>query len=112
MSEVINRELTRISVRGVGFKPFIYQLTVKHGLNARVSNTSEDVKIEVERESGFIERYLVEIPIQLPPKSVIENISSTHHPVAGYIGFVIQDSITEAGKYQLNLPDSAAEFYP
>jgi hydrogenase maturation protein HypF len=49
MAEVIKRELARISVRGVvqgvGFRPFIYQLAVKHGLTGSVSNTSEDVKI-------------------------------------------------------------------
>lgn len=58
MSEVIKRELARISVwgvvQGVGFRPFIYQLAVKHGLNGRVSNTSEDVRIEVEGEPGSI----------------------------------------------------------
>ncbi|MBC8512460.1 MAG: acylphosphatase, partial [Dehalococcoidia bacterium] len=45
-------ELARISVRGVvqgvGFRPFVYQLATKYGLQGWVCNTSEDVKIEVQ----------------------------------------------------------------
>jgi hydrogenase maturation protein HypF len=111
MAEVIKRELARISVRGVvqgvGFRPFIYQLAVKHGLTGSVSNTSEDVKIEVEGESDAIERFLADIPILAPPRSIIEDISVSYYPAAGYNNFVIHDSIAEEGKYQLISPDIA-----
>ena len=111
MSEVIKRELARISVRGVvqgvGFRPFIYQLAVKHGLNGRVSNTSKDVRIEVEGEPGSIERFLDDIPILAPPRSVIEDISVSYYSTEGYRDFIIHDSVAEEGKYLLISPDIA-----
>jgi hydrogenase maturation protein HypF len=111
MAEVIKRELARISVRGVvqgvGFRPFIYQLAVKHGLTGSVSNTSEDVKIEVEGGSDSIERFLADIPVLAPPRSVIEDISVSYHPAEGNSNFVIHDSVAEEGKYQLISPDIA-----
>ncbi|UCD10016.1 MAG: carbamoyltransferase HypF [Dehalococcoidales bacterium] len=111
MTEVIKRELACINVRGVvqgvGFRPFVYQLAVKHNLTGRVSNTSEDVRIEVEGKSDSIERFLADISILAPPRSVIENISVSKHPAAGYQEFVIQESIAEEGKYQLISPDIA-----
>ncbi len=111
MTDVKNRELARINVRGVvqgvGFRPFIYQLAVKHGLNGRISNTSEDVKIEVEGKTASIERFLADIPELAPPRSVIEEISVSHHPPVNYTSFEIRESIAEEGKYQLISPDIA-----
>ena len=63
MVEVSTIKLARISARGivqgVGFRPFVYQLAVKHGLTGWVCNTSEDVKIEVEGNNTSIERFLL-----------------------------------------------------
>ena len=111
MSEVRKRELARISVRGVvqgvGFRPFIYQLAVKHSLNGHVSNTSEDVRIEVEGDFDSINRFLADIPLLAPPRSVIEDISVSYHSTEGYMDFIIHDSMAEEGKYQLVSPDIA-----
>jgi len=90
-----------------GFRPFIYQLTVKHNLSGRVSNISEDVRIEIEGDPGSIETFLADIPILTPPRSVIEKISFSNHSTEGYKNFVIHKSITEEGKYQLISPDIA-----
>ena len=52
MTKVSTLDLVHINVhgvvQGVGFRPFVYQLASKHDLKGWVSNTSEDVKIEVE----------------------------------------------------------------
>jgi hydrogenase maturation protein HypF len=103
--------LARISVRGVvqgvGFRPFVYQLAVKHNLRGWVRNTSEDVKIEVEGEGGAIDRFLVDLREKSPPLARIENITATNAPPAGYEKFKILESVAEAGKYQLVSPDIA-----
>ncbi len=104
-------ELVRISVRGivqgVGFRPFIYQLASRHNLKGWVSNTSEDVKIEVEGETESIRRFLTELKEQAPPRASIENITTSHHPPVNYDKFEIRHSIAEEGKYQLISPDIA-----
>jgi len=104
-------ELARISVRGVvqgvGFRPFVYQLATKYGLQGWVCNTSEDVKIEVQGERKDLERFLSELQDSAPPLARIENISVTYQPPADYKGFEIRHSIAEEGKYQLISPDIA-----
>jgi hydrogenase maturation protein HypF len=55
-------KLASISVRGivqgVGFRPFVYGLAVKHNLKGWVYNTSEDVKIEVEGTAEAVEQFV------------------------------------------------------
>jgi hydrogenase maturation protein HypF len=103
--------LARISVRGVvqgvGFRPFVYQLAVKHNLKGWVRNTSEDVKIEVEGNARDIERFLDGLHGQAPPLAHIEGITTTAGTPADYARFEIKSSTAEAGKYQLVSSDIA-----
>jgi hydrogenase maturation protein HypF len=111
MAKTSTLSLARISVRGVvqgvGFRPFVYQLAVKHNLRGWVRNTSEDVKIEVEGEGGDIESFLNGLRTEVPPLAHIEDITATAGTPAGYAKFEIKQSIAEAGKYQLVSPDIA-----
>jgi hydrogenase maturation protein HypF len=103
--------LARISVRGVvqgvGFRPFIYQLAVRHNLRGWVRNTSGDVKIEVEGEARDIERFLKAIREKAPPAARIEEVTATAGSPAGYEKFEIRGSVAEEGQYQLVSPDIA-----
>ncbi|MFC1989054.1 carbamoyltransferase HypF [Chloroflexota bacterium] len=107
------RDIVHISVRGVvqgvGFRPFVYQLATKYNLRGWVSNTSEDVKIEVEGEAEAIEQFLLALREQAPPRASIESI--TTHRLQGnrvrFKKFEIRHSIAEEGKYQLISPDIA-----
>ena len=94
-------------VQGVGFRPFVYQLATKYNLKGWVCNTSEAVKIEVEGEAEAIERFLLALQKQAPPRASIEDITTTHYSPANYEGFEIRHSMAEEGKYQLISPDIA-----
>ena len=111
MARIRTIKLARISVRGivqgVGFRPFVYRLAVKHNLKGYVYNTSEDVKIEVEGELEAIKQFQLELGIEAPPLAHIEGVAVTHHPPIGYKNFEIRHSIAEEGKYQLISPDIA-----
>jgi hydrogenase maturation protein HypF len=111
MAKVETLELARISVRGVvqgvGFRPFVFQLATRHGLNGWVCNTSEDVRIEVQGDSRDLEQFISELQHNAPPLARIENISITYHPPADYTRFEIRHSVSEKGKYQLVSPDIA-----
>jgi hydrogenase maturation protein HypF len=104
-------KLASISVRGivqgVGFRPFVYGLAVKHNLKGWVFNTSEDVKIEVEGKAEAIEQFERELATKAPPLAHIENITIEYHLPRGYKNFEIRHSQAQAGKYQLISPDVA-----
>ena len=94
-------------VQGVGFRPFAYQLAIKHNLKGWVCNTSEAVKIEIEGEVENIEQFLLDLREQTPPRAHIEDITTTYCPVINCENFGIRHSIAEEGKYQLISPDIA-----
>ena len=103
--------LASISVRGVvqgvGFRPFIYGLAVKHNLKGWVYNTSEDVRIEVEGKAEAVQQFEQELRTQAPPLAQIENIAVEYHRPVGYETFEIGKSQPQRGKYQLVSPDVA-----
>jgi hydrogenase maturation protein HypF len=105
------RKSASISVRGivqgVGFRPFVYALAVKHSLKGWVYNTSEDVRIEVEGEAEAIQRFEKELQTKAPPLARIENITVEYHRPIGHKGFEIRRSQAQRGKYQLISPDVA-----
>lgn len=94
-------------VQGVGFRPFVYGLAVKHNLKGWVYNTSEDVRIELEGEAEAIKQFERELQTQAPPLAYIENVTIEHRPPLGYKSFEIRQSQAQRGKYQLISPDVA-----
>ncbi|MFP3898424.1 MAG: carbamoyltransferase HypF [Dehalococcoidia bacterium] len=104
-------KLAHISVRGVvqgvGFRPFVYGLAVRHDLRGRVYNTSEDVRIEVEGEAEAVERFEQELCTEAPTLARIEGVTVDYYPPVGYETFEIRGSRTVEGKYQLISPDVA-----
>jgi hydrogenase maturation protein HypF len=113
MSKVTKQslKLASISVRGivqgVGFRPFVYGLAVKHNLKGWVYNTSEDVRIEVEGEAEDVGQFERELEAKAPPLAHIEGVTIEHHPPRGYRNFEIRHSQAQEGKYQLISPDVA-----
>jgi hydrogenase maturation protein HypF len=113
MSKAIGQslKLASISVRGivqgVGFRPFVYGLAVKHNLKGWVYNTSEDVKIEVEGEAKAVEQFEQELETKAPPLAHIENVTIEYHSPRRYRKFEIRQSQAQEGKYQLISPDVA-----
>jgi hydrogenase maturation protein HypF len=106
-----SRKSASISVRGivqgVGFRPFVYGLAIKHNLKGWVYNTSEDVRIEVEGETEAIEQFKEQLKTEAPPLAHIENITIEYHPPRDYDSFEIRQSQAQEGKYQLISPDVA-----
>jgi len=104
-------KLASISVRGivqgVGFRPFVYGLAVKHNLKGWVYNTSEDVKIEVEGNAEAVEKFVRELEIKAPPLAHIDNVNIEYKPPRHYRKFEIGHSQAQEGKYQLISPDIA-----
>ncbi len=99
-------ELTGV-VQGVGFRPFVYNLALEHGLRGWVRNTSAGVQIEVEGVPGAVEAFARDVVAKAPPLARIESISVRAITPNDATGFAILQSQPQAGAYQLVSPDIA-----
>ncbi|MEZ5840116.1 MAG: carbamoyltransferase HypF [Hyphomicrobiales bacterium] len=80
----------RGAVQGVGFRPFVYRLALRHDLAGFVANDAEGVLIEAEGTSlaGFLEALAAEAP----PLARIDGIATVELTPNGEAGFVVAPS--------------------
>ena len=62
-------------VQGVGFRPFVYQLAVRHGLKGEVANTSAGVIIHIEGSSEQMRAFESDLTEKSPPLAHIVEIA-------------------------------------
>ncbi len=79
-------------VQGVGFRPFIYNLSTQLGLKGWVGNTDSDVIIEVEADNNQLIGFVELIRERAPALSKIESISYEKLPIEGFTDFTIKHS--------------------
>lgn len=101
------RILVRIQgiVQGVGFRPFIFQLAHRHGIDGWVRNQADGVEIEVAGFSDQVERFLRDIPTEAPPLSRIVNIQVSDRPFEPMGSFAIVKSGAAESRSTLIAPD-------
>src|SRR5437762_7995167 len=76
-------------VQGVGFRPAVYRLAVRHGLGGSVRNTRRGVLIDVEGDERAVSRFIDELGV-LVPGSEPGRVSITWHEPRGRVaGFSI-----------------------
>jgi len=92
-------------VQGVGFRPFIYNLALRHGLKGEVSNTSAGVAIVVEGSAGHVDAFAADISAASPPLAHIVEVSRQSIPVTGYTAFAIVKSKADTAMSTLISPD-------
>ena len=80
-------------VQGVGFRPFIYRLAVRHGLNGWVKNAGGGVDIHLEsREAGGFAGFLEALERDKPPLARIERVTERRAAFEGFKSFAVQRS--------------------
>ncbi len=94
-------------VQGVGFRPFVYGLALRHALAGWVRNTTSGVDIEVDGSPECLHAFLRELKDQAPPLARIDEIAVHERPANGYQGFeiIVSESISQA--FQPVSPDMA-----
>jgi hydrogenase maturation protein HypF len=101
----------RISVRGavqgVGFRPFVHRLATNLELTGWVNNSTQGVTIEVEGEREVLEKFLLSLQAEKPPRSSIQSLESSWLEPAGLSEFTIRASDCAGAKTALVLPDIA-----
>ncbi|MBO5555913.1 MAG: carbamoyltransferase HypF [Oscillospiraceae bacterium] len=93
-------------VQGVGFRPFVHRLVTECSLGGYIINTSSGVELELEGEKEDLDTFLRLLPERAPQLALIEqmNVRRCETP-AGYKGFTIRQSRTEAFRNTLISPD-------
>src|SRR5690349_11589441 len=86
------RLVIRGAVQGVGFRPFVYRLATELGLSGWVNNSSQGVFVEVEGEHAQVERFILRIEPDKPPRSFMQSLETTWLEPAGFSQFEIRTS--------------------
>ncbi len=94
-------------VQGVGFRPFVYNLAVRHNLKGWVRNTSAGVEIEVDGEQDALEAFLEALRREAPPLSRIDELTASFRPANGFAAFDILHSEAIPSAFQPISPDVA-----
>ncbi len=104
-------EAARLSIRGVvqgvGFRPFVHRLALRHGLAGWVRNASGDVQLQVEGETAAIAAFIEGLRADAPPLARIDDLHAETCPPMGLSTFTILESRSEAGRRQPVSPDVA-----
>ena len=97
----------RGAVQGVGFRPFVFRLASELKLTGWVNNSPQGVFIEVEGPRAELEKFLLRLDAEKPPRSFIQSLESSWLDATGYKKFEIRKSETGGDKTALVLPDIA-----
>jgi hydrogenase maturation protein HypF len=92
-------------VQGVGFRPFVYGLATRYGLNGWVRNTSAGVDIEVDGEGDVLDTFVKSLHDEAPPLSRIDELSASFQAPNGFRSFDILHSEAVEGAFQPISPD-------
>lgn len=94
-------------VQGVGFRPYVYNLALRHHLSGWVRNTSQGVDIRVEGCQAHLDAFLTALTHEAPPLSHIDSLTATDCPSEAFEGFEIRYSERIEGAFQPISPDIA-----
>ncbi len=93
-------------VQGVGFRPFVFNLSGRLGLSGWVRNDAQGLVAEVEGEAEAVAAFLAEVTERPPPLAVVEAARVEELAPTGEVGFRILGS--EAGERRVPVsPDVA-----
>jgi len=105
----VSRRLIHVRgiVQGVGFRPFVYNLAHRLQLSGYVLNSSAGVVVEVEGSAPELDEFVTALRRDKPPLAHIEDVAVSVLDACGYAGFVIRESLDEAGQLVPVSPDIA-----
>ena len=84
-------------VQGVGFRPFVYALALRHSLAGFVLNDAEGVLIEAEGAGGALDAFHEALTDEAPSLARVEAVVALPLPVVAENGFRIAKSVPGAG---------------
>jgi len=101
---VCTRDITLSGqVQSVGFRPFIYNLAIEHGLTGWVQNRVGEVCIRVQGEKAVLDAFVADIFANKPPLAKPVLRSEYDITVGAMAGFAILDS-QASGEANISVP--------
>ncbi|WP_371371991.1 carbamoyltransferase HypF [Sporomusa aerivorans] len=104
--EAVRIHITGV-VQGVGFRPYVYNLAMRHKVSGWVANDGSGVELVAEGWQAAVDGFVAAIRQQAPPLAVIESLTVTPCEPGNYAGFQIRTSVTGQAKTALISPDVA-----
>jgi hydrogenase maturation protein HypF len=94
----VERRRLRVTgvVQGVGFRPFVYGLAVRHGLGGFVLNDGSGVVVEAEGDARMLDRFAAELASDAPPLARVDSVTQERIGARGEHAFAIAPSETTA----------------
>ncbi|MDX1646046.1 MAG: carbamoyltransferase HypF [Longimicrobiales bacterium] len=94
-------------VQGVGFRPFVHRLALKHGIAGWVRNESGAVRVRAEGSVSALRAFLADLRDQVPPLARIDGFHVEGVASAGLRSFqVVRSDTTSGGRLPVS-PDVA-----
>ena len=97
----------RGAVQGVGFRPFVFRLAEELKLTGWVNNSPQGVFIEAEGSRGELQKFLLRLESEKPPRSSIQSLEPLWLDAVGFNKFEIRPSDDSGDKSAFILPDIA-----
>ena len=79
-------------VQGVGFRPFVHRLALRHGLAGWVRNTAGEVQIHVEGDAAALDVFELALVAEAPTLSHVERVAAKVIPPEGFDRFAVRAS--------------------
>jgi hydrogenase maturation protein HypF len=80
------------TVQGVGFRPYVYNLALRHQLTGWVCNSPAGVEIEVDGTRGSLDAFVRALRAEVPTLAQVESWSVEDRPANGHTEFRIVES--------------------
>ncbi len=94
-------------VQGVGFRPFVHRLALRHGLAGWIRNRAGEVEIEVEGSALALDQFVIELEAGAPPLARIDGLARERSVAEGHAQFRILESVDDPDGRQPVSPDVA-----
>ncbi len=101
------RITVRGRVQGTGFRPHVYRLAQRIGLNGKVRNVAQGVEITVEGMEASLEEFRMLLERNAPPAAAVESIAVEEVEPQGATEFAIEESGEGTERKVRVLPDLA-----
>jgi hydrogenase maturation protein HypF len=94
-------------VQGVGFRPFVHRLALRHGLGGWVRNEAGAVRVIAQGTRAQVRDFLAALPRELPPLARIDELLVRDVPAGPLAGFrVVPSDVAPVGRLPIS-PDVA-----
>ena len=94
-------------MQGVGFRPFVYRIARRAGLDGFVENSTAGVTIEVEGRRARLDEFRRRLETDKPPFASVLGVELAELEPLGLAGFAIRESPATGERSALVLPDRA-----